>query len=48
LIQLWTFTTQEIFIVAVLQIGVFAGGVRETSKLSGIELIWLFQIGVFT
>jgi hypothetical protein len=26
----------------------FASGVRETSKLGGIELIWLFPVGVFT
>jgi hypothetical protein len=30
------------------QIGEFANGVRETSKLGGTELIPLFQVGVFT
>jgi hypothetical protein len=30
------------------QIGEFANGVRETSKLGEIGLIFLFQIGVFT
>jgi len=29
------------------QIGEFASGVRETSKLGGIGLIYLFQVGVF-
>jgi len=31
-----------------LQIGEFASGVCETSKLGGIGFIWLFPIGVFT
>jgi hypothetical protein len=30
------------------QIGEIASGVRETSKLGGTRLIWLFPIGVFT
>jgi hypothetical protein len=30
------------------QIGEFANGVRETSKLAGTGLIWLFRIAVFT
>jgi hypothetical protein len=30
------------------QIGEFANGVRETSKLGGTRLILLFPIGVFT
>jgi hypothetical protein len=30
------------------QIGEFANGVRETSKLAGIGFIRLFRIGVFT
>jgi hypothetical protein len=30
------------------QIGEFANGVRQTSKLGGIGLILLFSIGVFT
>jgi hypothetical protein len=29
------------------QIGEFSNGVKETSKLGGIGLIWLFRIGVF-
>jgi hypothetical protein len=32
----------------VSQIGEFANGVRETSKLGGTELISLFQVAVFT
>jgi hypothetical protein len=32
----------------VQQIGEFANGVWETSKLGAIRLIFLFQIGVFT
>jgi hypothetical protein len=32
----------------VSQIGEFASGVREISKLGGTGLIWLFQVGVFT
>jgi hypothetical protein len=32
----------------VRQVGEFASGVRETSKLGGIGLIPLFPIGVFT
>jgi len=32
----------------VQQIGESTNGVRETSKLGAIELIWLFPIGVFT
>jgi hypothetical protein len=30
------------------QIGEFANGVRESSKLGETRLIWLFRIGVFT
>jgi hypothetical protein len=30
------------------QIGEFASGVQETSKLSGTRVIFLFRIGVFT
>jgi hypothetical protein len=30
------------------QIGKFASGIRETSKLGGIGFIWLFRVGVFT
>jgi hypothetical protein len=30
------------------QIGEFANGVWETSKLGETRLIWLFRIGVFT
>jgi hypothetical protein len=30
------------------KIGEFASGVRETSKLGGIALIWLFQVALFT
>jgi len=29
------------------QIGEFASGIRETSKLGGVALILLFQVGVF-
>jgi hypothetical protein len=32
----------------VLKIGEFANGGRETSKLGGIGLLWLFLVGVFT
>jgi hypothetical protein len=32
----------------VSQIGEFANGVQETSKLGEIGLIWLFRVGVFT
>jgi hypothetical protein len=32
----------------VSQIGEFANGVHETSKLGGTELISLFQVAVFT
>jgi hypothetical protein len=32
----------------VRQIGESTNGVRETSKLGGTALIWLFPIGVFT
>jgi hypothetical protein len=41
-------TTQDISINWVPQIGEFASGVRETSKLVGTELILLFQFGKFT
>jgi hypothetical protein len=41
-------TTQDIPIVQVPQIGEIASGVRETSKLRGTQLIWLFPIGMFT
>jgi len=34
--------------VAVPQIGEFACGVWETSKLGGLGFIQLFQIGMFT
>jgi len=30
------------------KIGEFVSGVRETSKLGGTLLIWLFQVGLFT
>jgi hypothetical protein len=30
------------------QIGTSTSGVRETSKVGGTGLIWLFSIGVFT
>jgi hypothetical protein len=32
----------------VAQIGEFASGVQETSKLGGIKFISLFQVAVFT
>jgi len=32
----------------VLEIGEFASGVRETSKLGGTRLISMFRVGVFT
>jgi hypothetical protein len=41
-------TTQDISIDEVPQIGIFASGVRETSKLGGTLLILLFQVAVFT
>jgi hypothetical protein len=40
-------TSQIISIILVPQIGEFANGVWQTSKLGGIGLIWLFLIGVF-
>jgi hypothetical protein len=40
-------TTQNILIIWVPQIGEFANGVRETSKLGGLEFIQLFQVEVF-
>jgi hypothetical protein len=30
------------------KIGEFFSGVQEISKLGGIELVFLFQVGVFT
>jgi hypothetical protein len=41
-------TTQDISIAKVPQIGEFANGVWETSKLVGIGFIKVFPIGVFT
>jgi hypothetical protein len=41
-------TTQDISIVQLPQIGKFASGIWETSKLGGTRFIWLFPVGVFT
>jgi hypothetical protein len=38
----------NIKIEGVQELGEFASGVWETSKLGGTGLIWLFRIGAFT
>jgi hypothetical protein len=41
-------TTQDNSIARVTQIGEFANGIWETSKLDGIQFFLLFQVGVCT